>query len=396
MASSLNKPKKDRVYYYNIEEVPEEELDNVVYDEQGDPVITNAGNIRMKPGRPKGIKGKTPTKRKKGTRSPNGVGNGIYVPPGFSVFEAQSRCTCCGKSYVSPKSKFPKTHSPIYANNDYYVPICYSCLNKLYGKLRREKGLTDAEAMRNICQKLDVYYMDEALEIQGFMVDDPLSVDNRVGRYIQQVVSKERTGLKTYTDTQVEEKDWQRKMANASLIVGLDDDEAIKVKEATAKSRKLFGNAFNDVELNQMYDEYKDYLNRYKTLNAEQTNLVVTMCQAKVFKDRAAEKNQMREYGDANQMYINALKSFESLKTTVAKNDEVPTVGVSIETIEKYTPAEYYKDKKLFKDYDGLEKYVKGHIVRPIKNFFTGSQDKHPVYSVNIDDGEGEVDPDVK
>ena len=46
-----------------------------------------------------------------------------------------------------------------------------------------------------------------------------------------------------------------------------------------------------------------------------------------------------------------------------------------IKNIEETTPAEYYKDKELFKDFDSIEEYIKKFITRPLKNFITGSRD---------------------
>ena len=64
---------------------------------------------------------------------------------------------------------------------------------------------------------------------------------------------------------------------------------------------------------------------------------------------------------------------FSSLPMTVFgaenqdnSNDEC--FGVTLATISKYTPEEFYKDKKLFEDYDELGEYYDRHICRPMKN----------------------------
>lgn len=51
------------------------------------------------------------------------------------------------------------------------------------------------------------------------------------------------------------------------------------------------------------------------------------------------------------------------------------TWGIFIKNIEETTPAEYFKDKELFKDVDGIGEYIKKYITRPLKNFVTGSRD---------------------
>ena len=57
-----------------------------------------------------------------------------------------------------------------------------------------------------------------------------------------------------------------------------------------------------------------------------------------------------------------------------------------IRTIEQYTPAEYYADKTLFKDADGIGEYFDRFIKRPLKNIFSGTKEMDLEYRVR--DGE--------
>ena len=49
--------------------------------------------------------------------------------------------------------------------------------------------------------------------------------------------------------------------------------------------------------------------------------------------------------------------------------------GVWLRDIEKNRPAEYFEDKKLYHDYDGIMDYIERFIFRPMKNLITGSRD---------------------
>ena len=49
--------------------------------------------------------------------------------------------------------------------------------------------------------------------------------------------------------------------------------------------------------------------------------------------------------------------------------------GKWIDQIEENEPAEFFKDKSLYEDYDGLGQYFKDWILRPLKNLLTGSRD---------------------
>lgn len=50
-------------------------------------------------------------------------------------------------------------------------------------------------------------------------------------------------------------------------------------------------------------------------------------------------------------------------------------IGVWISDIEKFAPAEYYKDKSLYHDADGIGSYASRFIFRPLKNLLTGSKE---------------------
>jgi hypothetical protein len=67
------------------------------------------------------------------------------------------------------------------------------------------------------------------------------------------------------------------------------------------------------------------------------------------------------------------------------------TFSSFIKTIEENEPADYYKDKGLFKDYDNIEWYFDRFLRRPLKNFITGSRDFSLEGPDDSDDGEIDI-----
>ena len=65
--------------------------------------------------------------------------------------------------------------------------------------------------------------------------------------------------------------------------------------------------------------------------------------------------------------------------SAASKGNIADTWGMLIKRIEEETPAEYYKDYKLFDDFFDLKKYLRNYISRPIANFFNGRKN----YSVD-------------
>ena len=72
------------------------------------------------------------------------------------------------------------------------------------------------------------------------------------------------------------------------------------------------------------------------------------------------------------------------LKTTpdVAESNN-ESWGTWISMISKYTPEEYYKDKKLYKDFDGIGEYFKRFVLRPLKNLQLGTTDRDKEFFVS-------------
>ena len=97
------------------------------------------------------------------------------------------------------------------------------------------------------------------------------------------------------------------------------------------------------------------------------------------------------EHGDADaytkytKSYQETLKSSKlrlSLDDDAGDGSDENCWGKFIQQIENYTPAELYKDKGLFADADSIGEYYRRFIVRPFKNFTTGSNDPDEEYRV--------------
>ena len=74
--------------------------------------------------------------------------------------------------------------------------------------------------------------------------------------------------------------------------------------------------------------------------------------------------------------YINAATTeLEDRRQKKEESVQLKPLGMWVSDIEKYTPAEFYKDKKLFKDADDIGSYASRFIFRPLKNLLTGSKD---------------------
>ena len=63
-----------------------------------------------------------------------------------------------------------------------------------------------------------------------------------------------------------------------------------------------------------------------------------------------------------------------------------------IKMIEETEPADFYKDKGLFKDFDNVEFYFEKYVTRPLKNFIMGSRDFNVEAEKEFDDEDDTFD----
>ena len=101
---------------------------------------------------------------------------------------------------------------------------------------------------------------------------------------------------------------------------------------------------------------------------------------------KAVRNNKVDDYNKLTESYR---KSFMQAGIKTVKDNAADadfTLGVTAEMIEKYTPAEYYKNKQLFKDNDGIGEYIDRFLLRPIKNLMHGDNKRDPEYYVKGDD----------
>ena len=101
---------------------------------------------------------------------------------------------------------------------------------------------------------------------------------------------------------------------------------------------------------------------------------------------KAARENRVSDYKNLTDSYRNTFKDAGLRTVRDASETDEFTIGVNIETIEKYTPAEYYKDKKLYKDYDGLGDYFDRMIARPVKNAIFGTEERDKEFYIHDED----------
>ncbi len=262
----------------------------------------------------------------------------------------------------------------MYTNNG-YMPICKECLKDMFkyyiDKYRGDKK----KAIKRICMAYDIFYDDKL-----FAVSDNIDFEVILGNY-----------MKKLNMVQYKNKTFEESLENGFLfkepVKKLDDeDEDSDEKEGVRKKDvRKWGDGF-DAEDYKVLNEHYDYLiNANPNYDSNQEIFINELCYTKLLKDKAASSGNVDDFRKLSDSYR---KSFQQagLKTTDEEVDaDEFSMGVNVKTIEQYTPAEFYKDKKLYKDHDGIGDYFERFILRPLRNLQHGTSDRDSEYFVEED-----------
>lgn len=307
-----------------------------------------------------------------GTRMPKDAPKGRMptVTPKTSTFV----CSCCGKSFTKQNNNFMQTNSPLFANNSGFLPYCKSCCEKFYEQLLAVYDGEPKKAIKECCRTFGWYWSETiyAGSLKNVGTNTPL-----VSYYLQVGGNNGAPAGYTFLNTLSEDN---------VRVINEDIDEMPEVRTATVQQMKMWGTAYEVEEYKTLDYYYDDLTSEFKASDPVQEKLIRDLCVQRLLQDRALKRGDFDTYDKASKLYHSTLKA-GNLEVR-SKDDEDPNAsyGNMIKTMENFSPAEYYKDKKLFKDYDGIKDYFERFILRPMKNFFTGSNVQDEEYSIKVGD----------
>lgn len=286
-----------------------------------------------------------------------------------------TRFVCCECGNELPDTKFFRSPSSIFAGIG-HLPICKDCLSREYKKYKIAYHGDANRAMQRVCMMFDIYY-DAALFNSCDSNDE-----KGIGNYIR------KTNLGQYKnrtfDTSVEE--------GFVFLDGstLDDDEKQNIENPpNPKLVEKWGSGLSNIDYDELEKHYKYLKSANPNCDSNQEIFIVELCYTKMQQMKAVRESRVDDYKKLADSYKQSFLQ-AGLKTVRETNiTESFSLGVNAEKIEQLTPAEYYKDKSLFKDFDGLGDYFKRMILRPIKNIIFGTDERDTEYYVK-DEGDSD------
>ena len=140
-------------------------------------------------------------------------------------------CNRCGKVYTKQRNNFSPSYSPLFRGNGGYFSTCCSCMDDLYLHYRTVLD-GDANAMRRMCMKYDIYWSPSAFA----MVSKANTNNSRFRAYLSKL-NLASYHSKTYDDTIDEETIAQEELSEAAEAQRAEDLK--RAKEEAAEIQRL-------------------------------------------------------------------------------------------------------------------------------------------------------------
>ena len=265
-------------------------------------------------------------------------------------------CVKCGMITDSYEKQFPKTNSSLYAGYEGYLPICKTCLNKLYSEyldIYQDHFIV----LRRICQLFDIYY-NESLA-KSLMNSDMRTIPTR---YISKLNLNPHIG-KTYHDTILEEEKAKKvqEITEQSLRQQENREDAEinteeideTVEKQLADARKIFGSITNENDALFLKNEYDDWKFRTGAKSKAEEEIIKNICYNSLSLKKARESGSSTKA--IEETLLNNIKAGGWQPKTEENGDEM-SVGQWIQTIEMERPISEVQDR--YKDVDNLKKMI--------------------------------------
>lgn len=279
-------------------------------------------------------------------------------PEQFDSTKHKYKCSCCGKGFNVLKNNFQKTNSPLFQANDGYLPWCKECTDKYLILLTALYSNNEEHAIEHFCQQVDWVFDIEPLKCAREISSDRSRISHYAAKKNLNV-----NGRKTYIDTiKHSYKEEQNKIVSSK--------EQIKEQDISIAAAAVdrWGVGFTEMDYKNLDEHYRMLKKNNPNADNNQEIFIKDLCNINMLKIHALQSGNSTEYAKLVEQYSKTFKQ-AGLRTIEEKDESNnETFGVTLATISQYTPEEFYKDKKLYEDWDELGEYYDRHICRPMKN----------------------------
>jgi len=254
-----------------------------------------------------------------------------------------------------------------------FFSICKSCCESIYDSYYNVEHDV-ARAMLRTCRKINLMFDEGALESTLIQIksamDKGKTYDGILGLYKSKLTVSSKSDFfdrGEYTDFTFTEPS-----------VSLPPSEPLDNSEESFDLKQYWGENLNFDDYVFLEKEMSEWKKTHKCDTKAEETLLKEIChkQLEIRKKREELKGNSPAalVKELQQLMVTA--AIDPSKTaSIGAGKSQDTFSSFIKTIEEKEPADFYKDKELFKDYDNIDFYFRKYVTRPLKNFITQSRD---------------------
>ena len=265
-----------------------------------------------------------------------------------------------------------------------YFSVCKICCQDIYdGYYRSEHDIPRSILMT--CRKINLKFDEEVvnstlLHLKTFH-ENGKSNDNVIGIYKSKLAGaiKERfSSEKIGSDLTFTEQNYF-----------LSPENPLDNSEESYDLEQFWGKNLDFDDYQFLEKEFSDWKNTHRCDTKAEETLLKEICH----KTLEIRKKREGSNGVSPSTLVKELQdlmktaSLDPAKVSAANSGESKAMfSAFAKILEENDPADFYKDKLLFKDYDNLDFYYKKYVTRPLKNFVTQSRDFNVDTPDDVDD----------
>jgi len=158
--------------------------------------------------------------------------------------------------------------------------------------------------------------------------------------------------------------------------------------------KNFWGSGLSDEQYNFLESEMARYRRSHKSDTATEESLLRQIC----FMELNIREKRFASQGQSPNNEIKMLQELMKTASVDPAKSNIAGAGKSQDTfssfikiIEETEPADFYKDKQLFKDVDNIEWYFRKFVTRPLSNFLGLTRN----FDLNSDDDNMDIEDDT-
>lgn len=271
----------------------------------------------------------------------------------------------CGKKNGElPVTDFyTASNSPFYRNGRFN--ICKHCLRDYV----YDGENINVNKLKNILRIFDLPFLEKEF------VSALDGKNETIGTYMKNIMLNHKG--ECWLDGDSTSNDTKNIVTNSQSLSMSDEEKALM---------KKWGRGFSIDDIYWLEESYLEWVSENDCKKLSAKKLIKMICIKELEITKAIEGGQPTDKLEKSLLELmNNSNLTPKTMNASTEDDNTKAFGEFIRDIEKYRPCEYFEDKTIYEDADGIGQYFTDFVLRPLRNLVTGSRDFIGKYSIEPD-----------